>query len=83
LQQSGTSRFWGNFNSDLLVKNVSDQGPLGGRRAIYWRSGTSVYKFKTGWVTIEPGTDNSIEENGFVLINNDRTEMAVYYLWDE
>lgn len=24
-----------------------------------------VYKFKTGWVTIEPATDNSIEENGF------------------
>jgi hypothetical protein len=37
LQQSGTSRFWGNFNSDLLVKNVSDQGPFGGRRAIFAR----------------------------------------------
>jgi len=42
-----------------------------------------VYKFKTGWVTIEPGTDNSIEENGFVLINSDETEMAVYHLWGE
>lgn len=42
-----------------------------------------VYKFKTGWVTIEPGTDNSIEVNGFVVRNSDRTEMAVYHLWGE
>jgi hypothetical protein len=42
-----------------------------------------VYKFKTGWVTIEPGTDNSIEENGFVLMSNDKKEMAVYHLWGE
>ena len=38
---------------------------------------------KTGWITIEPGTDNSVEENGFVLINKDRTQMAVYHLWGE
>jgi hypothetical protein len=43
----------------------------------------TVYKFKTDWVTIEPGTDNSIEENGFVVINSDRTEMAAYHLWGE
>jgi hypothetical protein len=34
-------------------------------------------------VTIEPGTDNSIEENGFVVINRDRTQMAVYHVWGE
>jgi hypothetical protein len=42
-----------------------------------------VYKFKTGWMTIEPGTDNSIEENGFVLLNQDKSELAVYHLWGE
>jgi len=42
-----------------------------------------VYKFTTGWITISPGTDNSIEENGFVLLNEDMTEMAVYHLWGE
>lgn len=137
----------------MLEKNISDQGPYGGHRAMHWKSDkpntfssnnaldfadkngwtvvdssevheeqtntwtynrqaifplTSIgfsdtvlnntqlehfprwfggqiklYRFKTGWVTIEPGTDNSIEENGFVLINNDRTEMAVYHLWGE
>jgi hypothetical protein len=145
--------FWKNYQKDLLVKNVSDQGPYGGHRAVYWKSDKAntfktdnildfakrngwtlvdsskfdndqtskwtyneqavfpltnvgfsdtllnnvhltdfprwfggqltVYKFKTGWVTIEPGTDNSIEENGFVVINSDRTEMAVYHLWGE
>lgn len=145
--------FWKNYKNDLLVKNISDQGPNGGHRAIYWKSDeanlftssnvldfarkngwtlvdslefnsdhtnkwtynnkavfpltstgfsdthlndahltdfprwfggqVSVYKFKTGWVTIEPGTDNSIEENGFVVISSDGTEMAVYHLWGE
>lgn len=145
--------FWKNFKSDLLVNNISDQGPNGGHRAIYWKSSKTnpfkstdilacankngwtqvdslefnreqtnnwkysgkeifpltstgfsetvgnntqlehfprwfigqvkVYKFKTGWVTLEPGTDNSIEENGFVVTNSDKTEMAVYHLWGE
>jgi hypothetical protein len=49
-----------------------------------WFGGhVKVYRFKTGWITIEPGTDNSLEENGFVVINSDRTEMAVYHLWGE
>ena len=146
--------FWKSFQNEFLVKNISDQGPYGGHRAIYWKAEkpnsfisssildftkkngwtlvdsseytkeqvskwttynkeaifplTSVgfsdtviqstqldyfprwfggnvtqYKFKTGVVTIEPGTDDYIEENGFVLVNNDRTEMAVYHLWGE
>lgn len=49
-----------------------------------WFGGqVSVYKFKTGWVTIEPGTNKSVEENGFVVIDSDRTQMAVYHLWGE
>lgn len=145
--------FWKNFKSNFLLKNISDQGPYGGHRAIYWKADETaifnseniiafaskngwtlvdsseftndqtskwtysnnkvfpltstgfsdtllndehlkdfprwfggqikVYKFKTGWVTIEPGTDNSIEENGFVLLSNDNKEMAVYHLWGE
>jgi hypothetical protein len=145
--------FWKSYKKDLLVENVSDQGPYGGHSAIYWKSDRSnkfssiqvlefakqndwilvdssayssdqtnkwtynkknvfpltsagfsgtvenntalehfprwfggpikVYIFKTGWVTIEPGTDHSIEENGFVTINSDGTAMAVYHLWGE
>jgi hypothetical protein len=145
--------FWKNYKKDLLVKDISDQGPYGGHRAIYWKSDrtnafssaqvrdfakknhwtlvdsshynsdqtnkwtydnkavfpltstgfshtienniqlehfprwfggqVTVFKFKTGWVTIEPGTHNSIEENGFVVINSDGKQMAVYHLWGE
>ena len=145
--------FWKNYKSELLVKNISDQGPYGGHRAIYWKSkiqktftscdvlefarrngwtlidsskfsedqttqwtynnqavfpltsiGFSVrhlndadladfprwfggqvivYKFTTGWLTIEPGTDNSTDENGFAVISSDGVQMAVYHLWGE
>ena len=145
--------FWKNYRKDLLVKNISDQGPYGGHRAVYWKSDEAntfrsanvlvfarkngwtfvdssefnsdhtnkwtynnkavfpltsigfsdtllndahltdfprwfggqvrVYTFKTGWVQIEPGTNNSVEENGFIVINSDGTEMSVYHLWGE
>lgn len=46
-------------------------------------SDVKVYKFKTGLLTIYPGTDNSTDENGFVLINDKANEMSVYHLWGE
>lgn len=46
-------------------------------------SNITLYKFKTNFITIEPGTDNSTEENGFILINENETEMSVYSLWGE
>lgn len=42
-----------------------------------------VYSFRTGWVTFQPGTDEYIEDNGFVIVNADGSEMAVYHLWGE
>ena len=147
------SGFWKNYKTDLLVKNISDQGPNGGHRADHWKSEKpfsfdaknvldfatkngwtltdssefdqnqtrnwvynnteifpltstgfddkmkndqtynyfprwfegqiKLYKFKTGWVTIEPGTNRTIEENGFVVINQDKSELAVYHLWGD
>ncbi len=136
----------------FCVKNISDQGPWGGHRAVYWKAKPNIftsssvldfanrngwtlvdsseftedqtkkwtynnksvfplshtglsdtaasvstyeyfprwfsghikiYKFKSGLIAIQPGTDNAIEENGFVILNNDRSEMAVYHLWGE
>jgi len=145
--------FWTNFKKSLLVKNISDQGPYGGTRAMYWKtdkqntfisktildfaskngwqfvdslyfpadsiekwklfgedifplsgSGFSpfetndyefkkfprwitsnivLYKFKTGWSLLKPGTDDSTEENGFVIINDKGTEMSVYHSWGD
>jgi hypothetical protein len=42
-----------------------------------------IYMFKTGWLMIEPGTDQSNDINGFVVINDKGNEMSVYHLWGE
>jgi hypothetical protein len=43
----------------------------------------TVYRFKTGWLLYNSGTDNATEINGFVLMSSDRKEMTVYHLWGE
>lgn len=65
------------FKPELIEDNISKDFPR------WINSDITVYKFKTNFVTIEPGTDNSIEENGFVIINKDENEMSVYNLWGE
>jgi hypothetical protein len=30
--------FWLNFRKDLIVKGISDQGPYGGKREIFWKA---------------------------------------------
>ena len=47
------------------------------------KSDVCVLQFKTGWVSILPGTDESNEINGFVMITKDQKEMSVYHLWGE
>ena len=42
-----------------------------------------VYMFSTGWITVEPGTNETNEINGFVVLSNDGKEMSVYHLWGE
>lgn len=43
----------------------------------------TIYRFKTGWMAIEPGSDLSTEENGFVIVDQTRSAMSVYHLWGE
>ncbi|MEO6852104.1 MAG: hypothetical protein ABI166_15790 [Mucilaginibacter sp.] len=145
--------FWANFHKDLIIKDINDQGPNGGHRALFWNakkqntftskeillfalnngwkfkgalsiksedlkkwnysgspifplsyngftpsplnnssyynfprfinSDLTVFKFDTNWVTIDPSTNNSITENGFVLLNKTGTAMSIYHLWGE
>ncbi len=42
-----------------------------------------LFSFKTGWIIINPGTDESTERTGFVLISNDNRKLTVYHLWGE
>ena len=43
----------------------------------------TLYRFKTGWVIFEPGTNSSTQENGFVLLSSDKKKMTVYHIWGE
>ncbi|WP_433830263.1 hypothetical protein [Flavobacterium anhuiense] len=65
------------FKPTFLDDNISKHFPR------WINSNNIVYKFKTNFVTLEPGTDNSIEENGFIIINKEANEMSVYNLWGE
>src|ERR1700752_957282 len=38
--------FWLDFRKDLIVKSISDQGPYGGRREIFWKA-TGGRKFSS------------------------------------
>jgi len=46
-------------------------------------TGLKVYMFKTGWTTVDPGTGESNQVNGFVVLENSGSEMSVYHLWGE
>jgi len=43
----------------------------------------TLYRFKTSWHIFEPGTDDSTNENGFILLSSDNREMTIYHLWGE
>ncbi len=47
------------------------------------KTGLKVYSFETGVLAIQPGTDEELEVNGFVLISKDSKEMSAYHLWGE
>ena len=46
-------------------------------------SNAVVYIFKTGWLTYQPGSDNSTDINGFILLSEDGKILSVYHLWGE
>jgi hypothetical protein len=148
------SAFWKNFDSKTLTKEISDQGPYGGHRALYWQTSMpnyfssteiisfanknswtlvdsskltgqqiekwkfynkylfplsssvfvstdtiynsqfdnfplqikgdiTLYKFETGWTKVNLRTAETTNAFGYVLLNNDKTQMTVYYLWGE
>lgn len=144
--------FWRDYKNELIKEDVSDQGPWGGHRAMFWKSktenefrtkeiidfakennwvfiekknvkkeeleswtynrelvfplnhegmqsgsGTPSYadfprwlnddlellKFKTPWIVVEPGSGESSDAYGYVLINNKGNEMSMYHMWGE
>lgn len=44
---------------------------------------SKIFIFKTTWLNVEPGNTRETFENGFAVLNSDRTELKVYHLWGE
>jgi len=42
-----------------------------------------LFVFKTNWLAVEPGNARETFENGFAVLNSDKTELKIYHLWGE
>lgn len=42
-----------------------------------------IFIFTTTWLAVEPGNARETFENGFAVLNSDRTELNIYHLWGE
>lgn len=69
--------FWSNYDLDDLKGNMSDQGPYGGYRAMYWEKKGSTFQEnnvlrfaeKNGWKLIEVKSIDSSITNKWVCNN--------------
>lgn len=43
----------------------------------------TLYRFRTNWITVEPGTGETHDALSYVVIDRARQEMVVYHLWGE
>ena len=62
--------FWKNYKTNYLVKNISDQGPYGGHRAVYWKSEKPLtfdtknvldFAAKNGWTLTDSSEFNQYQ----------------------
>ena len=63
-----------NYSNEILIANV-----LATRK----EKDLSIYRFKTGWISVKPGNQIETEINGFIILNSKKTQMLVYHLWGE
>jgi hypothetical protein len=49
-----------------------------------WITGdVKVLSFTTNYISIDPGTQEEVRINGFVILNSHQNEMTVYHMWGE
>jgi hypothetical protein len=146
--------FWRSFDSKSITREINDQGPYGGHRAIFWQgigaakfnlvsviefatkngwkfkdssrftltevqrwryfgktifplssegfepsgsysnseysyfplsttSDIEIITFETNWTKVEPGSGKETNAFGYVVLNKDHNQMAVYHLWGD
>jgi len=62
----------------------SDNNPVAYTAFERWiNKDLTVYRFKTSWLLIYPGTDESTQENAYILISEDGMQMTLYNIWGE
>jgi len=44
---------------------------------------SKVFVFRTTWLDVEPGNARETFENGFAVLNSDRTELKIYHSWGD
>jgi hypothetical protein len=65
------------FSNMSLRDGISSEFPR-------WFDGNlAVYRFKTGWVIVEPNSGDVTDVNGFAVLSEDRTKLAIYHLWGD
>jgi hypothetical protein len=55
------------------------------REALHLLNATTcrIFLFKTGWIAVEPGNARDTEVNGFLVLNSDGAELAMFHRWGE
>lgn len=44
---------------------------------------SKIFIFKTTWLNVESGNTRETFENGFAVLNSDKTELKIFHLWGE
>ena len=42
-----------------------------------------IYLFKTGMIAVKPGNSTETETNGFLILNQNKTELKLFHKWGE
>ena len=84
--------FWNNFNSRFIKNNLSDQGPYGGHRAIYWDIENSStlnaedfveFAIKKGWTLIDSADYDSVQTSQWIYDNKQIFPISNFVFDDE
>lgn len=77
---------WMNFSDPVFpfaYTDFSDHKSLDFRFPRWIDSDIVIYRFKTGWIAVQPGNARETDINGYVVISADKLQFSVYHLWGE
>lgn len=65
------------FSRTIIHNSIFENFPL------WIQDDLKVYAFQTNLLLYQPGTNETIAENGFVVLNMSNSQLSVYHLWGE